>query len=141
MGYRFNGRYDHQLDAKRRIRIPAKLKAKLGDNYSITIGYDGCLWVLPEDSAEDLMDKACAREADNPKARAAKRIILEQMSSPEEDPQGRFVLSKNLIGYAKIEKDVVFIGQGDYIELWSAERYEEYKASFADIDLSQFINF
>ena len=61
----------------------------------------------------------------------ALRRMVATMSIPEEDNQGRFVLDANLRRIAKIQKDVVFVGMFDRIELWSAETYNE---RFKDLD-------
>ena len=139
MDYEFSGTYDHQLDAKRRIRIPSKLKNALGAGYSITIGTDRCLWIMPAETTHALHKSMSELDTSDLRSRAAKRKILEMMYSPEEDPQGRVVLPRKLIHYARIDKDVVFIGQGNYIELWAAEAYEEYIAGYDDIDIGQYI--
>lgn len=139
MGYYFNGRYEHQLDAKRRMRIPSKLRTKLGNNYSVTIGSDFCLWILPEEAACRLQDKLSEMDASDPQARAAKRAVLGAMFSPEEDSQGRFIIPKALANYAGIEKSVVLIGQKDYIEVWAAEKYAAYEETLCNVDIAQFI--
>lgn len=139
MGYEFSGTYEHQIDAKRRIRIPAKLKNVLGGGYSITIGSDSCLWIIPSETAHALHKQLEELDTSDMRSRATKRRVLEFMYTPEEDPQGRVVLPGKLMKYAKIEKDVLFIGQGNYIELWAAERYEEYMDSYDDIDIGQYI--
>ncbi len=141
MEYYFSGTYEHSLDAKRRIRIPAKMKSKLGEGYSIGVGTDHCLWIMPAETTQAIQKSMAATDMSDERARAAKRLLLQWTCYPEEDPQGRIVLPKELIKYAGIEKELLFIGQGDYIELWSAERYEEYSNAFADIDLGQFIKF
>ena len=141
MEYYFSGKHEHQLDAKRRIRIPAKMKSKLGEGYSIGIGTDGCLWIMPVETTQAIQRSMAALDTSDPRARQAKRRVLDNMCFPEEDPQGRIVLPKELIKEAKIEKNILFIGQGDYIEIWSAEQYEEYSKSFADLDLGQFLKF
>lgn len=139
MDYEFSGTYEHQLDAKRRIRIPAKMKSMLGGGYSITIGTDRCLWIMPSETTHALHRKMAELDTSDLRSRATKRRVLEAMYTPEEDPQGRVVLPRKLIDYAKIDKDVVFIGQGNYIELWSAETYDEYIGDYDDIDIGQYI--
>ena len=141
MDYYFSGTYEHQLDAKRRIRIPAKMKSKLDKGYSIGVGTDHCLWIMPTETTQNIQRNMAETDMSDPRARAAKRKMLERICFPEEDPQGRIVLPQNLIDYAGIDKDILFIGQGDYIEIWSAERYKEYSAGFDDIDLGQYIKF
>lgn len=141
MEYYFSGRYEHQLDAKRRIRIPAKMKAHLGDGYCICVGNDGCLRIMPTEATQELRRQLSALDMSDKNARITKHLVLESMCYPEEDPQGRIVLPKDLIQYAGIDKELLFVGVGEYVELWSAERYEEYKKSIEEIDISQYLKF
>jgi MraZ protein len=140
MDYFFSGSYEHQLDSKRRIRIPAKLKAMLGANYAITIGADRSLWVLPYETVAVMRKNLATLDSSDPKARAAKRHVLAMMFTPEEDPQGRLVLPRNLIEYAGIDKDIVFIGQDKYIEIWAAERYVRYDDDTSDVEIADYVN-
>ncbi len=140
MGYYFNGTYEGQVDSKRRMRIPSKLRAKLGENYAITVGVDHCLWILPEEAARRLQDNMSKLDMTNPQARDAKRMALGWMFTPEEDSQGRFVIPKKLASYAQIEKGIVLIGQNDYIELWAAEKQEQEASLNENIDLAQFMS-
>lgn len=139
----FSGTYEHQMDAKHRIRVPARLKNELGNGYSIGIGTDGCLWIMPAETTKALQKRMEEIDMSDRVARAAKRKLLAGISFPEEDPQGRIVLPQNLISYAGIEKDLLFIGQGSYIELWAAERYAAYRdeIGYDDIDFGQYISF
>jgi MraZ protein len=79
-------------------------------------------------------------DSSDPKARAAKRHVLAMMFTPEEDPQGRLVLPRNLIEYAGIDKDIVFIGQDKYIEIWAAERYVRYDDDTSDVEIADYVN-
>jgi DNA-binding transcriptional regulator/RsmH inhibitor MraZ len=62
------------------------------------------------------------------------------MFTPEEDPQGRLVLPRGLIDYAGIDKDILFIGQDKYIEIWAAEHYQGFKDDYPDVDIAQYVN-
>lgn len=139
MAYNFGGTYEIQLDAKRRMRVPAKIRSKLGDNYVITVGSDSSLWMLPEETACRLQDKMAEMDTSDPQMRAAKRFVLGSMFYPEEDSQGRFILPKHLANRVNIEKSVVFVGQGNYVEIWSEESYAEYREQHEDDDFSQYL--
>ncbi len=141
MEYYFSGSYEHQLDAKRRFRIPAKMKSKLGEGYSITLGPDDCLWIMPAETSKRVQDNMMQIDLGDRAARASKRKMGGFVVYPEEDGQGRIVLPSHLAAKAGIVKDILFIGQGNYIELWSAERYQQYIEEFDDIDIGQYIKF
>lgn len=123
------GKYNHQLDQKNRLRIPAKLKGELGENFAIVRGTSGCLFIYSAEQFAALYE-AKAKEIsfvteEGKEATDALRKMVATMSVPEEDNQGRFILDANLRKVAKINKNVVFVGMFDRIELWAAEVYEE----------------
>lgn len=129
------GKFNHQLDQKNRLRIPAKLKAELGQNFAIVRGTRGCLFIYSEEQFANLYEEKSKNISfvteEGKEATDALRRMVATMSIPEEDNQGRFVLDANLRRIAKIQKDVVFVGMFDRIELWSAETYNE---RFKDLD-------
>ncbi|MCD8040252.1 MAG: division/cell wall cluster transcriptional repressor MraZ [Clostridia bacterium] len=122
----FTGEYNHQLDAKNRIRIPFKLKRDLGENYYFTKGTDGCLFILPEEVAKEQLEKIAEIKMSDVEKRRGARSFAKSFVAAEEDNQGRVVLPANLREFAGITKDVVFCGVGKRIELWSKENYDEY---------------
>lgn len=129
------GKFNHQLDQKNRLRIPAKLKAELGQNFAIVRGTSSCLFIYSEEQFANLYEEKSKNISfvteEGKEATDALRRMVATMSIPEEDNQGRFVLDANLRRIAKIQKDVVFVGMFDRIELWSAETYNE---RFKDLD-------
>lgn len=136
----FTGEYQHQIDEKNRIRIPAKLKEKLGNDYVVTKGSDKCLFVFTKDYFENtLTPKLEALPLSNTDGRTLARDIFSSTSEIEEDKQGRFVLEQFLLRHCQIQKNVVTLGVGKRIEIWSQENYDNYlkeKKSF-DESLNQ----
>jgi MraZ protein len=128
------GEYSHQADAKGRVRIPTKFKVALGNNFMVTKGTNGCLFLF---SQEELKTNICDKLASVPisdiEAQKPMRIILSSASELEEDNQGRVMLPKNLREYAQITKDIVFIGTGYRAEIWAKENYDKYMLN-ADFD-------
>jgi len=122
----FKGEYNHQLDAKNRIRIPAKLKAELGVGYSITRGVDKCLYIIPKEEMDKLTSKLEQFDMYDAEKQKGIRSVLRLAYDPEEDNQGRIVLTEKLRSYAGIEKDIVFLGVGNRIEIWDEKEYEKY---------------
>lgn len=122
----FKGIYYHQIDEKGRLRIPAKLKAQLGDKYFITRGGLGSLVIASEDYFEEnIFSKIKDIDYTDVEAMKLIRAVTSFMFDIEEDNQGRFVLPPVLREYANIIKNVVTIGAGNVIEVWSEERFNQ----------------
>lgn len=122
----FKGEYNHQLDAKNRIRIPAKLKAELGTGYSITRGVDKCLYIIPKEEMDKLTSRLEQFDMYDAEKQKAIRSVLRLAFDPEEDNQGRIVLTEKLRTFAGIEKEIVFLGVGNRIEIWDEQEYQKY---------------
>ena len=123
--------YAHQLDAKKRMRIPAKLREELGSNYSITVGSGGCLYVYTEKQMEEVKANLTNLNSFREKQLKAARFVLYNTWQAEEDNQGRILLPENLRKYAKIEKNVIVFKGPNCVEIWSEEVWNEY---FNDVD-------
>ena len=120
------GEYRHQLDAKNRIRMPAKLKAGLGERYLITKGGNHCLYVFPEAEMEKLGKKLAKISPFDMAAQKPLRLLLSSCCEAEEDNQGRVMSPQNLRSFANLTKDIVVIGSGTHAEIWSAEAWDAY---------------
>lgn len=130
----FGGTYKHQLDEKNRMRLPAKLREKVGDSYVVTRGADGCLFLFSTEYFEtEFAPKLEKLPLSDPNARRILRFFMSEKYDVEEDKQHRFVLPEALRNYAKIQKDLVTVGSGSRIEIWSQEAYDAYNA-FDDYD-------
>ena len=116
----FRGIYEHQLDDKNRLRIPAKFKSGLGESYSFARGMNGCIYVFPEETLEELSEERLGESS------KASLLFFSSIFPAEEDGQGRVVLPARLRAMAGIKKDVVTIGRGKRLEIWSAEKYNAY---------------
>ena len=129
--------YAHQLDAKNRMRIPAKLREELGPNYSITIGTGGCLYVYTEEQMKEVKESLTAVNAYREKPLKAARYILYNTWQAEEDKQGRILLPDNLRRYAKIEKNIIVFKGPNCVEIWSEEVWNDY---FNDVNFEDLAN-
>lgn len=118
--------YVHQLDAKNRMRIPAKLREEIGEGYSITVGAGGCLYVYSKEQTEEVKASLRNINAYRDKQLKAARFILYNLWEAEEDNQGRILLPENLRKFAKIEKNVVVFKGPNCVEIWSEEVWNEY---------------
>ena len=118
--------YAHQLDAKNRMRIPAKLREELGSNYSITVGTGGCLYVYSADQMQKVKKSLSNINPYKEKQLKVARYILFNTWEAEEDKQGRILLPENLRKYANIEKNVIVFKGPNCIEIWSEEVWSNY---------------
>ncbi len=114
------GTYEHQLDAKNRIRIPAKFRKEMGDELFFMLRPSGCIGVYSREGIDPLLEKL--NNVTTKEELEAARIIYRSIQPVEEDTQGRIVLSASLRAAAKIERDVVTVGMGRYLEIWPADR-------------------
>lgn len=118
------GEYQHTLDAKGRLFIPAKLCEQLGDGFVVTKGLDECLFLYPQKAWDELEQKI--RQLPMSKSRGLQRFFLSSAADVTVDRQGRIVIPTTLRSYANLERDVVVIGVGERAELWDARRWNAY---------------
>lgn len=117
----FKGQFNHTIDAKGRVSVPAKLKAELGDNFVTTKGFDGCLYAYSLEGWERFERKFAELPLGNVDARNMTRFFLAGAADCEIDKQGRCNIPQYLRDFAKLEKDVVFVGAGSHVEIWNEE--------------------
>lgn len=119
------GEYEHSLDAKGRLIMPAKLREDMGEKFILTTGLDGCLFGFSMSEWEKFEDKLKALPITNKNARNFVRFFLSGATECELDKQGRFLIAGKLREVAKLDKDVTIIGAGTRIEIWDKAKWEE----------------
>jgi len=119
-----SGEYEHTVDDKGRLIIPAKFRARLAEGLFITRGLDGCLFVFPPDRWKDLSGKMANLSLVQASARLFSRMIYSGIEC-KLDKQGRILLSPPLRAHADIESEVVVIGVNYRLEIWSKKRWQE----------------
>lgn len=140
----FYGEYQFVIDPKNRIFIPSKfreeLKKEKSNFFMMTIGLDECLYVfLPSIWNELIKNNMEVFRADNrEEERAFKRFFFSNACEVEVDEQGRILLSQNHKNYAKIKKDVIIIGAGNKIEIWSKENWNRYLKTKISSSINKF---
>lgn len=122
----FMGEFQHSIDDKGRIIIPAKFRDLLGSSFVVTRGLDQCLFVYPLQEWEVLEQKLKALPLMKSDARAFTRFFFSGATECEWDKQGRVNLPGNLRQYAKLEKDCVVLGVSNRVEIWSKDTWEQY---------------
>ncbi|GGH26408.1 division/cell wall cluster transcriptional repressor MraZ [Paenibacillus segetis] len=122
----FMGEFQHSIDDKGRIIIPAKFRDLLGSSFVVTRGLDKCLFVYPLQEWEVLEQKLKALPLMKSDARAFTRFFFSGATECEWDKQGRVNLPGSLRDYAKLEKDCVVLGVSNRVEIWSRDTWEQY---------------
>ena len=131
----FMSEYNHTLDTKGRLIIPAKFREVLGEEFVISKGMDGCLFVYANDDWNDFEQKLTSLPLINKEARQFARFFLAGAATVEVDKQGRILLPAALREFAGLEKDVVLVGVGSRVEIWSKDKWENMNSD-ADMDES-----
>lgn len=121
----FMGEYNHTIDAKGRLIIPSKFREALGDEFVVTKGLDGCLFVYDNQEWAAFEEKLKALPLMNKESRKFVRFFLAGAASVEVDKQGRILLPSVLREFAELDKDVVLVGVASRIEIWSKQKWDE----------------
>ena len=129
----FMGEYNHIIDAKGRLIIPARFRELLGEEFILTKGLDGCLSIYPMDAWEAFETKLRALPLTNKNARTFTRFFVAGATNCELDRQGRILVPQTLREFAGLEKEVVLAGNLDRIEIWSKEKWSE-NCNYDDMD-------
>ncbi|MDD6845732.1 MAG: division/cell wall cluster transcriptional repressor MraZ [Lachnospira sp.] len=132
----FMGEYNHTIDPKGRLIIPAKFREALGDEFVVTKGLDGCLFVYANTEWNNFEEKLRTLPLTNKNARQFTRFFLAGAAACEVDKQGRILIPQVLREFAKLEKDVVLVGVASRIEIWSKEVWEESISTY-DTDMDE----
>lgn len=130
--YKFWGHYQHSLDSKNRVAIPAKFRQQIPDGkVVVTKFFGGCLAVFPESEWEKLVGNELTglSPVTNRDGLAIQRTLFGSAFPCEVDKQGRISLSAYHLKQAGIEKEVVFKGLNTNFEIWDKKRWEAWEAA------------
>ena len=119
------GEYEHSLDAKGRLIMPAKLRCDMGDKFIVTKGLDGCLFAFSQKEWLNFETKLKELPLSDKNARNFVRFFLSGATECETDKQGRFLIPNNLRIAAKLEKEAIVIGVGTRLEIWNKSEWEK----------------
>lgn len=121
----FIGQYEHSVDEKGRVAIPAKFRSILKKGATITKGLDGCLFIFAEDKFEKMAAGIGELPLTKSSARLYSRLILASATEVEFDKQGRILLPAFLRKYSRVKGQVVVVGLYDRAEIWSKESWDK----------------
>lgn len=123
----FMGEYHHSIDAKGRLIVPTKLRDDLGENFIVTRGLEGCLFVYPKNEWDKIINKY-KELPDTKDRRYFMRIFLSGATVCELDKQGRINIPMPLMQYSNLVKECLIIGVDERLEIWSKESWEKFIA-------------
>lgn len=114
------GTYEHNMDAKGRLFLPAKLREELGESFYLAFGVDVCLAIYPQSTWDIFTEKFATLPMSQSKQM---RPLFANAVKCEPDAQGRIVVPAKLRSYAKLEKETVIVGVHNRAEIWSAQEW------------------
>lgn len=120
------GEFEHSLDSKGRLIMPAKLREDIGERFVVTKGLDGCLFAFSLTEWTNFEEKLKTLPLSNKNSREFTRFFLSGATECEIDKQGRFLIPNNLRQVANLEKEVIIIGVGTRIEIWNKDKWKSY---------------
>ena len=115
------GEFEHTLDTKGRISMPAKLRKDMGETFILTKGLDGCLFAFSSEEWLNFESKLKSLPLSDKNARNFVRFFLAGATECEIDKQGRFLIPSNLRQAGNLEKEAIIIGVGTRLEIWNKD--------------------
>jgi MraZ protein len=125
----FLGEYNHTIDEKGRLTLPAKYRAELAPGVVVTRGIDKCLFVFPMAEWQKLSEKVSALPLTDTAAREFRRLLFSGATDADLDKQGRVLLPQYLREYAGLNGNVVVAGLNTHMEIWSPEAWSIIRAN------------
>lgn len=130
----FLGQFQHNLDEKGRLMIPAPFRQSLEGGAYISQGFDRCLMVMTEAYFGQVYERIHAMNLADPAARMLRRMILSTAYKVELDKVGRILVPQNLRQFAIIDGEAIVAGQGEYIEVWSPDEWNRQMVDLQDTE-------
>ena len=125
----FLGEYNHNLDDKGRLAIPAKFREALKGGAVVTKGLDNCLFLYPREQWLQVASKMASLPINKANDRALARHFLAGAMDVDCDSQGRIVLPDYLRQFSGLKKSVIIAGLFDRLEIWDEDAWNAYKAN------------
>jgi len=130
----FLGKYTSILDAKNRLSIPSPFRTHILGGIYITQGFDRNLLVLTTAAFEEIYRRIKSLNIADPLARLLLRMILSSADGTGADEDGHITIPVELRKFANLGREVLFVGQGDYFEIWSADLWHQQEAQLQDAE-------
>lgn len=126
----FTSEYESKLDAKGRLVLPSRIKAQLPEGDAelvIRRGFEPCLIIYPMVEFKKVFSKISGLSEFNEEYRTLQRNFLSGIATVELDSNGRFLIPKNMLSYAQVEKDALLVGIGNKVEVWNPSVFEKHR--------------
>ena len=134
----FLGQFQHNLDDKGRLMIPARYRDLLAAGAFITQGFDKCLMVMTDDYFKQVYDRINTMNLADPTARMLRRLILSNAYPVEVDKVGRILVTQNLRAFLGIENgELTVAGQGEYFEVWTPAEWKTQMDKLQDVEANE----
>lgn len=121
----FLGEFEHTVDEKGRVAVPARFRETSSEGLILTRGFDNCLQAFPRSVWQSLAQRISALSLGNEEARNLRRLLFSGASEVELDRQGRILIPQGLREYAGLTDRVIVAGLNTYFEIWSTERWKQ----------------
>jgi MraZ protein len=128
----FLGHFQHSLDEKGRLMIPARFREPLEGGAYITQGFDRCLMVMTDAYFTQVYQRVNAMNLADPSARLMRRLIFSNAYPVEVDKVGRILVPQNMRQFIGLDAEAILAGQGEYFEVWTPAAWSEQMAQIQD---------
>ena len=120
------GEYEHTIDEKNRLTLPAKLRESFADGVVVTRGMDGCLYAYPRRDWQHVVESRLGSlDPLSSESRRLERYFFSGATEAELDRQGRIMIPASLAAYAELGRDVIVAGVRDRIEIWDRDTWRK----------------
>lgn len=121
----FLGEFEHSIDTKGRVAIPARFRDDLSEGLILTRGFDHCLQAFPTAVWTSLAQRVSDSSLGNEESRNLRRLLFSGAVEAEMDRQGRILIPQNLRDYASLTERVIVAGMNTYFEVWAYESWQQ----------------
>ncbi len=127
------GSFEHKLDNKGRLVLPARFRGELGNVVVATIGFEHCIILYTVSRWQDFEGKLNTLPSFKKSTRDLRRALFSNAMEQEIDSAGRIILPLALRNYGGINQEITVVGVDDHIEIWDTARWKEYNSSLPDL--------
>ncbi|MFN3653654.1 MAG: division/cell wall cluster transcriptional repressor MraZ [Armatimonadota bacterium] len=128
----FQGSFPYHVDDKGRLKMPAEFVPALGNSFTVTRGASGCLWAMPEAEWQAVAARLRGETLVDQRLLTLQRYFIGSAVTVTLDGQGRLSLPGVLREFAGIQREVIVVGTGTRVEIWSRERWDQYEQQLSD---------
>ena len=134
----FLGQFQHNLDDKGRLMVPARYRDLLAAGAFITQGFDKCLMVMTDAYFKQVYERINNMNLADSTARMLRRLILSNAYPVEVDKVGRILVPQNLREFLGITSgELTVAGQGEYFEVWTPAEWKSQMDNLQDVEANE----